>query len=169
MSKENRVVRNGELSSGLLGYNWLSSREELTMIVIRNVFRLKFGKAREAVALIKEGVAIQKRAGANFSARVSTDLTGPFYTVVLELTVPSLSAFETEAPRFMADKDFQAKYQKLVPLVESGSAKSSRLLSRAALFLCRCSLSGASAGPQPACTRADQGRGVIGITHTRAN
>ena len=27
------------------------------MIVIRNVFRLKFGKAREAVALFKEGVA----------------------------------------------------------------------------------------------------------------
>ena len=90
------------------------------MIVIRNVFRLKFGKAREAIALIKEGAAIQKRAGANFSARILTDLTGPFYTVVLELTVPSLSAFESEAPRFMADRDFQANYQKLVPLVESG-------------------------------------------------
>ena len=31
------------------------------MIVIRNVFRLKFGKAKEAVALMKEGLAIQKR------------------------------------------------------------------------------------------------------------
>ena len=90
------------------------------MVVIRNVFRLKFGKAREAVSLVKEATAIQKRAGANISSRVLTDLTGPFYTVVLELTVPSLSAFETEASRFMADKDFQANYQKLVPLVESG-------------------------------------------------
>lgn len=90
------------------------------MIVIRNVFQLKFGKAREAVALIKEGAAIQKKAGGNFSQRILTDLTGPFYTVVLELTVPSLAAFETEAPRYMADKDFQANYQKLVPLVESG-------------------------------------------------
>ena len=90
------------------------------MIVVRNVFRLKFGKAREAVALLKEGVAIQKRAGANFSPRVLTDRTGPFYTVVLELTLPSLSAYETEAPRIMGDKDFQANYQKLVPLVESG-------------------------------------------------
>lgn len=90
------------------------------MIVIRNVFRLKFGKAREAVPLLKEGVAIQKRAGANFSARILTDLTGPFYTIVLELTVPDLSSFERDAPRFMADKDFQANYQKLVPLVESG-------------------------------------------------
>ena len=39
------------------------------MIVIRNVFRLKFGKAREVVALLKEGIAIQQRAGANFSPR----------------------------------------------------------------------------------------------------
>jgi hypothetical protein len=90
------------------------------MILIRNVFQVKFGKAREAVALVKEGAAIQKRAGANFSPRVLTDLTGPFYTVVLELTVPNLSAFEAEAPRFLADKDFQANYQKLVPLVDSG-------------------------------------------------
>ena len=68
------------------------------MIVIRNVFRLKFGKAREAVPLLKEGVAIQKRAGANFSARILTDLTGPFYTVVLELTAPDLSSFEKGGP-----------------------------------------------------------------------
>ena len=90
------------------------------MVVIRNVFRLKFGKAREAVPLVKEGVAIQKRAGLNVSSRILTDLTGPFYTVVLELTVPSLGAYETEARRFMADKDFQANYKKLVPLVASG-------------------------------------------------
>jgi hypothetical protein len=90
------------------------------VIIVRNVFRLKFGKAKEAVALLREGVAIQKRNGTGFTARILTDVSGPFYTVILELTVPSLSAFETEAPRQMADKDFQANYQKLVPLVESG-------------------------------------------------
>jgi hypothetical protein len=31
------------------------------MIVVRNVFQLKFGKAREAVAVMKEGLAIHKR------------------------------------------------------------------------------------------------------------
>ena len=90
------------------------------MIVIRNVFRLKFGKAREAVALAKEGVAIQKRVGASFSPRILTDVTGPFYTLVLELSVPNMAAFEAEAPRLMGDKEWQANYQKLVPLVESG-------------------------------------------------
>ena len=92
------------------------------MTVIRNVFRLKFGKAREAVALFKEGIAIQKRLGAglDFSTRLLTDVTGPFYTVVLELSVPNLATFEANAPRFMGDKDWQANYQKITPLVESG-------------------------------------------------
>ena len=92
------------------------------MTVIRNVFRLKFGKAREAVALFKEGIAIQKRVGVapEFSTRLLTDVTGPFYTVVLEITVANLAAFEGTAPRLMGDKDWQANYQKIAPLVESG-------------------------------------------------
>jgi hypothetical protein len=92
------------------------------MVVIRNVFRLKFGKVREALPIVKEGLAIQKRAltGTAFSTRILTDVTGPFYTLVLELTVPNLVSFEAEAPRLMGDKDWQANYQKLTPLVESG-------------------------------------------------
>ncbi len=92
------------------------------MIVVRNVFQLKFGKAKEAVALLKEGLAIQKKAlsGVEFSTRVLTDVTGPFYTLVLELTVPSLATFESYAPQLFADKDWQANYQKMAPLVESG-------------------------------------------------
>jgi len=90
------------------------------MIVIRNVFRLKFGKAREAVPLLKESVAIQKRSGVEFSARILTDLVGAFYTIVLEITVPNLGAFESQMPKIMGDKEFQANYQKFTPLVESG-------------------------------------------------
>lgn len=90
------------------------------MIVVRNVFRLKFGKAREAVAIMKEGVAIQKRLALDLQTRLLTDVTGRHYTLVLEMTVPSLSALETTTPRVMGDKDWQANYQKFVPLVESG-------------------------------------------------
>ena len=92
------------------------------MIVIRNVFRLKFGKAREAVALMKEGKAIEKRvmSGRQYSSRVLTDVTGPFYTLVLELTVPDIATFESNAPRLFGDKEWQANYQKMTPLVESG-------------------------------------------------
>ena len=92
------------------------------MVVIRNVFQLEFGKTREAVALVKEGIAIQKRAlaGIDFSTRLLTDVTGPFYTLVLELTVANLGTFETAAPRLFGDKEWQANYQKLAPLVRSG-------------------------------------------------
>ena len=78
-------------------------------------FGLKFGKSREAIALFQEGVAIQNRVGAGvgFSTRLLTDVTGPFYTVVWEITVPSLAAFEEAAPRLMGDKDWQANYQKI--------------------------------------------------------
>jgi len=90
------------------------------MIVVRNVFRLKFGKAREALAILKQGIEIQERIGTEFSPRLLTDVTGPFYTVVLELTAPNLAAFEAAAPKIMGDKDWQANYHKLAPLVESG-------------------------------------------------
>jgi hypothetical protein len=92
------------------------------MIVVRNVFQLKFGKAREAIALFKEGISIQKRVSTKpeISTRLLTDVTGPFYTVVLEITAPSLAAFEAEAPKIMGDKDWQANYQKTGAFVESG-------------------------------------------------
>jgi hypothetical protein len=90
------------------------------MIVIRNTFQLKFGKAREALAIMKEGIAIQKRGGSDASQRLMTDMTGPFYTIVLELTLPNLAALDTMMPKIMGDKEWQANYQKLLPLVESG-------------------------------------------------
>jgi hypothetical protein len=97
-----------------------SFRKDLIMIIVRNTFRLKFGKAREALAIMKEGLAIQKRAGVDVSQRILTDVTGTFYTMTLELTLPNLAALETMMPKVMGDKDWQANYQKLTPLVESG-------------------------------------------------
>jgi hypothetical protein len=90
------------------------------MILVRNVFRLKFGKSREAVAIMKDGIAIQKKLAPGISPRLLTDLSGDFYTIVLELTVPSLATLEATQSQIMSDKDWQAHYQKFVPLVESG-------------------------------------------------
>lgn len=92
------------------------------MVLVRNVFHLKFGKAKEAVALMRTGLAIQKRALADveFSTRLLTDVTGPFYTLVLELTVPNLATFESYAPRLFGNKEWQENYEKVGQLVESG-------------------------------------------------
>ena len=91
------------------------------MILVRNVFQLKFGKAREAVAMLKEGVAIAKRVGfGDGPVRILTDLTGPYYTVVLEMTFQNLAAVEQSSAKVMSDSQWQSNYQKFVPLVDSG-------------------------------------------------
>jgi hypothetical protein len=95
-------------------------RKESLMIVVRNVFQLKFGKAREALAVMKEGIAIQKRLAAEGSPRLLTDVTGRHYTLVLEMTLPNLAAFEAMVPRVFGSPEFQENYQKMTPLVDSG-------------------------------------------------
>ena len=63
------------------------------MIQVREVFQLQFGRAREAIALAREGAAIEARHG-GVQARILTDLTGDYYTLVLESDHESLAAFE---------------------------------------------------------------------------
>ena len=53
------------------------------MLVVRNVFRLKYGHAKPAVAAMKESLDMMKRAGIKSPVRMLTDLTGPAYTLVL--------------------------------------------------------------------------------------
>jgi hypothetical protein len=89
------------------------------MILVRNIFQLKFGKAREAKALIKEYDANVRQHG-NLPTRFLTDLTGPYYTFVMELTFESLAALETSQRETMGSKEFSDWYQKFIPLVESG-------------------------------------------------
>ncbi len=90
------------------------------MILIRDVFRLKYGQARPAVALFQEGIDIGKRAGAMGSYRVLTDLVGPAYTLVMETTHESLTGFEKTARSMSVSDEWKKWYQKFTPLVESG-------------------------------------------------
>lgn len=89
------------------------------MILVRNVFQLKFGKAREATALMKENEALLKKHG-GAQIRYLTDLTGQFYTLVMEITYKSLTDLEQSQKETMGAKEFSDWYQKFIPLVESG-------------------------------------------------
>jgi hypothetical protein len=89
------------------------------MIVVRNAFRVKFGKARDAVAIMKEGIEIGRKAGMN--ARILTDIVGPAYTVVLETTHENLADFEKKSQEIMSNADWKGWYQKFIPLAESGN------------------------------------------------
>ena len=89
------------------------------MIIIRNVFRLKFGKAKEAKALIPVFKAINARHGVT-STRVLTDLTGESYTLVFESGHASLSEFESKMQTLFTDPEWGSVYEKFLPLVNSG-------------------------------------------------
>jgi hypothetical protein len=90
------------------------------MILVRNVFQLKFGKAREAKALVKENESLHKKYGGGLSVRFLTDVTGQYYTFVSEMTYENLATFEKSSKDIMGSKEFGEWYQKFTPLVESG-------------------------------------------------
>ena len=87
------------------------------MIVVRNVFRLKFGKAKYAKTIMSDIMEINKKLGVTF--RVLTDITGVSYTLVLETNHESLSDFENQLKSVFASKEYQESYQKFIPLVDS--------------------------------------------------
>ncbi len=91
------------------------------MILVRDVFRSKFGRDREAIELLKEGVAILRRLGAGGDApRLLVDFAGPFYTFTLETTHGSLADYERGLAALMADTAYPGWFGRLVPLMEGG-------------------------------------------------
>ena len=89
------------------------------MIVVREVFQLQFGKAKEAIALVKEFAGMLAKKGYP-GTRILTDRTGQFYTLVMETQFEGLGAFEKAEEEMMSIPEFRAWYPKLVPLINSG-------------------------------------------------
>jgi hypothetical protein len=91
------------------------------MILVRDVFQLKMGKAKEAIGLMREAKPMWEKMGIKpGSMRVLTDLVGTYYTMVLEMTVASLSEWEANAKKHMPDAQWQAWHAKFQPLTEGG-------------------------------------------------
>jgi hypothetical protein len=89
------------------------------MILVRDVFRLRFGKAKEARDLLERGVTALRDAGYPVD-RVLADVTGEFYTLVMEARFDSLGDYERSLAEGGGQQDWQAIYRQLVPLVRSG-------------------------------------------------
>ena len=88
------------------------------MILMREVFQLKYGRAKEAKALWKERPVIFEKAW--HAVRALTDLTGPFYTFVVEISFESLTDFEKGLQDILGAGEWGKWYQKFSPLLESG-------------------------------------------------
>ena len=90
------------------------------MIVVRNTFQLKFGKASEAIAHWRKGWPMLQKT-TNAKIRLLTDVTGEFYTLVLEMEFKSLAEYEKGHSSNAASAAWKNWYKKFTPLVESGS------------------------------------------------
>jgi hypothetical protein len=93
------------------------------MIVVRDVFQVKFGRSKEAVSLWKEGKTLFEKAGIQNNARLLTDLVGTSYTLVLETTWDSLSSYEAGHKKMMSSgfyEEWRKWYDRFVPLVDAG-------------------------------------------------
>ena len=92
------------------------------MIVVRDIFRLKFGQAKEATALWKQAVEFLKKSGYGVrDVRLLTDLSGPaYYTMVLESTYDSVAQWEQAHNSVKTNAQFRQIYQQITPLTEDG-------------------------------------------------
>lgn len=90
------------------------------MIIVRDVFQLQFGKAKDAVTVCKAGLENAKDMGNPIPMRIMTDLVGKYYTLVMESTFDSLSHYEQSMREMFDNEQWRDWYQKLLPFLESG-------------------------------------------------
>lgn len=86
------------------------------MIVVRDTFYLKFGKAREAKMLTMEFNMLVKKYD-NTPRRFLTDFTGEAYRLILESTFDNLASFEKVLNNHFGKDEWRAWYEKFIPLV----------------------------------------------------
>ena len=93
------------------------------MIIVRNSFIAKPGKAGKLAAHLKEMAGL----GALRNARVMTDLAGNFNTVVMEHEVESLSDLESLMTRYGSDPQIREKAGAYLDLWDTGKRELFRI------------------------------------------
>ncbi len=89
------------------------------MIVVRSIFDVHFGRMAEAKKAALEGRGVFERLGSP-APRLLTDVTGEFYTLILESEFEDLADFERRLQRDFHDAEWQAWYRRLSGTVRSG-------------------------------------------------
>jgi hypothetical protein len=89
------------------------------MILVRDIFYLQFGKAKEAKALLAEAESINKKFGFKKSRALTDLVTAHSYTLILESEWESLSEWEGVMKEGLGADEWQKWYAKFVPLVKN--------------------------------------------------
>lgn len=88
------------------------------MLLVRNVFHAKYGMGDQLVELIREGESMWTSSVQH--ARILTDASGKFFTVVLEFMVEDFAAYQTGEREEFSHPEFGEWFARMVPLVDNG-------------------------------------------------
>jgi hypothetical protein len=88
------------------------------MFIERNVFHLKFGTSKQAMALWKEFLQKAHALNNNLHVRLSTDITGRGYSIVLELSYETFAELEPSKCTLTKMEGWKDFYQQFIPLCE---------------------------------------------------
>jgi hypothetical protein len=110
-------ARGNYLSAGPAIRRTAVNHEEASMILVRDIFQVKFGKMKDAKDVWNDMI---KLFPATNRPRLLTDLTGQYYTLALESTYKNLQEYEETTQTEMSTPGMGALYQKFIPLVDSG-------------------------------------------------
>jgi hypothetical protein len=89
------------------------------MIVERNEFRVKFGMMKDALAIWKDVFDEMKNIKDAPRLRIMTDMTGPAYTLVVELEVRDFIQIGFKNYLWSTNSKAAELYRKFVPLCDS--------------------------------------------------
>ncbi len=90
-------------------------------IVERMEFQLRYGQAKEAIAIWKDVLANAKDHREAPPMRLLTDITGPSYTLVMEMHYRTLMEFGPKMQMWMSDDKLRALHARFTPLCERSS------------------------------------------------
>ena len=89
------------------------------MILVRHVFQVKFGKMDAVLAGMAEMRAMGESLGLS-QGRVLTDLSGPMFTLVQEVEVESLEAWQAGRQKMFSSPEWQGASTTMPDVFESG-------------------------------------------------
>ena len=91
------------------------------MIIVRDTFHCKFGMGDQVVAMLKRIVSENAGPGGRVkSARVMTDISGRFFTVVSELEMESVDDHQAMLRETFQRADFAQEFGGMTEAVDSG-------------------------------------------------
>ena len=90
------------------------------MIQVRDIFQVKFGKIDQATALFSKLPKLSAERASDVHYHILTDISGPMFTLVTELMLPSLAAWEDNRDQLFGTLEFTDWFNQFQLLVQDG-------------------------------------------------